>query len=99
MPRSCGKQGAAILLAGPKSISSPSGSIRLLQSRHRRLPSWRSASNTHSEILDIPSEESGKFRSQCDSQLTASFLPLCPKTHIFCPQDVVFSSVQGKRMQ
>lgn len=28
MPRSCGKQGATILSAGPKSISSPSGFIR-----------------------------------------------------------------------
>jgi len=67
----------------------------LLQPRHRRLPSRCSASNTHSEISDIPSAESGKFRSQCDAQLTASFLPLYPKTHNFCPQDTDFFFCTG----
>lgn len=67
----------------------------LLQPRHRHLPSRCSASNTHSAIIDVPSAQSGKIRSQCDAQLTANFLPLCPKTHNFCPQDLGFLFCTG----
>lgn len=51
-----------------------------LHSRHRRLPSRRSASNRHVEVSDIPSAVSEKFSSQCNAQLMAVVLRLCSKT-------------------
>ena len=62
-----------------------------LHSRHRRLPSRRSASNRHVEVSDIPSAVSEKFSSQCNAQLMAVVSRLCPKTRNFCPRDIGFS--------
>jgi hypothetical protein len=45
----------------------------------------------------MPSAVSGKFRSQCEVQLTAGEPALCPKTRNFCPKEVGFLFCTGNR--